>query len=232
MSQHSSPSNPPERSAHVPEPISHGGLAEYQDVILRLAIFAHADLKPGDADFAYQAGYRDACARAYAILQVGPAACAAPASAALANGVIRVIERGTTNPDEIRQTVEGVSLPYEQGRADVLTWINERTFARISARHSGIDEDLGLRWGPRRDIRISMRAPSEGGPVLLYGYDPTWNEYAVLDVAADPRSARAAFSLAVAIDPQMSPARFVHLYEHERGPVTPTAEPDGMGISR
>jgi hypothetical protein len=44
----------------------------------------------------------------------------------------------------------------------------------------GIDQDYGMRWGPNRDQRISLRRTPGAAEGMLYAYDPTWDEYALI----------------------------------------------------
>jgi hypothetical protein len=61
-------------------------------------------------------------------------------------------------------------------------WVGPQAFtARHS--HSGVDQDLGMRWGPRWEQRIAFHRKPGADHGLRYAYDPTWDEYAVL--AAD-----------------------------------------------
>lgn len=60
-------------------------------------------------------------------------------------------------------------------------WVEPQAFsARIGG--AGIDHDFGMRWGERREQRISLRLRHGADRGLLYAYDPTWDEYAFLHV--------------------------------------------------
>jgi hypothetical protein len=64
-------------------------------------------------------------------------------------------------------------------RHPVLEWTGPVAFARTYGAVSGIEHDFGTCWGSNGDQRVSIRM-GLGGAGLLYVYDPTWDEYAVL----------------------------------------------------
>ena len=68
-----------------------------------------------------------------------------------------------------------------------------------------------MRWGAAGDQRISLRHPPGADSGLLYAYDPTWDEYAVLSRAASVQAVQAAFTQAVATDPHMAVTDFAAL---------------------
>ena len=68
-----------------------------------------------------------------------------------------------------------------------------------------------MRWGAAGDQRISLRHPPGADRGLLYAYDPTWDEYAVLSRAASVQAVQAAFTQAVATDPHMAVTDFAAL---------------------
>jgi hypothetical protein len=62
----------------------------------------------------------------------------------------------------------------------VLEWRGPAAFARAYGAVSGIDLHFGTSWGPNADERVSLRVESGSSSGLLYVYDPTWDEYAVI----------------------------------------------------
>ena len=62
----------------------------------------------------------------------------------------------------------------------VLEWRGPVAFARACAAAPGIDHDFGMRWGSNGDQRVSLRLEFGADAGLLYVYDPTWDEYAVI----------------------------------------------------
>jgi hypothetical protein len=89
-------------------------------------------------------------------------------------------------------------------------WIGPRAF---QAQHgsAGVDHHFGMRWGERREQQISLRRqPGEQGG-LLYAYDPTWDEYAVLARDVPAPAVEAAFTQALDVDIHMAVLAFAEL---------------------
>ena len=62
-----------------------------------------------------------------------------------------------------------------------LDWMGPRSFKAQFGVQPGVDRALGMWWGPRHDQRVSHRRDTLNSPTgLLYAYDLTWDEYAVL----------------------------------------------------
>lgn len=89
-------------------------------------------------------------------------------------------------------------------------WVGPQAFvARVGG--ADIEHDFGMRWGERREQRISLRLRPGAERGLLYAYDPTWHEYATLaDDVAEP-AVEAAFARALDIDTQMHVSAFAEL---------------------
>ena len=62
----------------------------------------------------------------------------------------------------------------------VLEWRGPVAFARAYRAVPGIERDFGSRWGSNGDQRVSLRVEVGSDTGLLYVYDPTWDEYAVI----------------------------------------------------
>ena len=73
------------------------------------------------------------------------------------------------------------------------------------------DLDLGMRWGERENIRISLRRIPGDTVGLLYAYDWIWDECAVLAETISVAAAEYAFHKALSLDPRMSPESFATL---------------------
>src|SRR5674476_496590 len=65
-------------------------------------------------------------------------------------------------------------------RHPVLEWTGPVAFARTYGAVSGIEHGFGTCWGSNGDQRVAIRVRVGGDAGLLYVYDPTWDEYAVL----------------------------------------------------
>lgn len=61
-----------------------------------------------------------------------------------------------------------------------LGWQGPLAFARGHAAAPGIDHHFGTRWGSNGDQRVSLRVEVGATAGLLYVYDATWDEYAIL----------------------------------------------------
>ena len=66
-------------------------------------------------------------------------------------------------------------------RQPVLEWRGPAAFARAYGRACGIDHNLAACWGSNGDQLVRLRVESGSSSGLLYVYDPTWDEYAVID---------------------------------------------------
>ena len=70
-----------------------------------------------------------------------------------------------------------------------LDWMGRHAFTARNAVQPVVDPILGMRWGPRHDQSVLHHLATVDSPTgLVYAYDLTWDEYAVL--ATDvPRAA-------------------------------------------
>jgi hypothetical protein len=61
-----------------------------------------------------------------------------------------------------------------------LKWRGPVVFARAHGAAPGIDHHFGSRWGSKGDQRVILRVEVGCENGLLYAYDPTWDEYALI----------------------------------------------------
>ena len=62
-----------------------------------------------------------------------------------------------------------------------LDWIGRHAFTARYAVQSVVDLILSTRWGPRQDQSVHHHLATRDSPTgLVYAYDLTWDEYAVL----------------------------------------------------
>ncbi len=77
-----------------------------------------------------------------------------------------------------------------------LEWVGRKAFDARYGHIPGLDYDFGMRWGPGGNQRLSFRRDPQPGNAdhspaehaladqstvgMLYAYDPTWDEYALL----------------------------------------------------
>jgi len=82
-----------------------------------------------------------------------------------------------------------VADPVQKGRRPArhlahpqpaLEWRGPMSFARTYGVVPGIHHDFGIRCGPNGDQPVSLRVEPGADSGLLYVYDLTWDEYAVL----------------------------------------------------
>ena len=91
---------------------------------------------------------------------------------------------------------------YDNTTVPVLERKGPVAFARAYGAVPGIDHDFGARWGSNDDQRVSLRVDFDDEAGLLYVYDPTWDEYAVIVTDVPLAAVQDAF------------ARALHLGEH------------------
>ena len=95
--------------------------------------------------------------------------------------------------------------------APVLEWRGPVAFSKAYGSLPGIDHDFGRRWGSNRDQRISLRVEPGCGEGLLYVYDPTWDEYAVIGTDVPLAAVKDAFARALQVGDQLALQDFVSL---------------------
>ena len=125
--------------------------------------------------------------------------------------------------DEIRNvdTSDSVSGWHRVRQHDtcpepVREWRGPVAFARVYGSVPGTDCDFGMRWGSNRDQRVSLRVELGCEEGLLYVYDPTWDEYAVIDNNVPLAAVKDAFARALQFGEHLAVEDFVALLP--RGP--------------
>ena len=96
-------------------------------------------------------------------------------------------------------------------RQPVLEWRGPVAFARTHAAVPGIERDFGARWGSNGDQRVSLRVEVGSDTGLLYVYDPTWDEYAVIGSDVPLAAVENAFAAALQIGEHAAVEDFVTL---------------------
>lgn len=98
----------------------------------------------------------------------------------------------TGNEGQAVDPVEHIDYSFGPERPDSdpepsLEWKGPFAFARAHGTVPSIDHDFGSSWGSNGDQRVSLRLEVGANTGLLYVYDPTWDEYAVIgsDVPLD-----------------------------------------------
>ena len=86
-----------------------------------------------------------------------------------------------------------------------LEWMGPRAFKARYGVQPGVDRYSGMRCGPRHDQRLSHHRDTLDSPTgLLYAYDLTWDEYAVLATDIPWAVVEAVINRALASDTRMS----------------------------
>ena len=82
-----------------------------------------------------------------------------------------------------------------------LDWMGRHAFTARYAVQPVVDPILGTRWGPRHDQSVSHHLATAESPTgLVYAYDLTWDEYAVLATEVPRAAVEAALGRALASD--------------------------------
>jgi hypothetical protein len=186
------------------------------DELLWLAHHIHQRLDHlDDGDYPYALGQRNTYARAAAII-------AAPHqqqdSAEIAERIVHALESGGADLARLRtialdQSIDPVDPSYTHAG---LEWLGRAAFDARYGGAPGIDEDFGMRWGPRHDQRISLRRPSDSPAGMLYVYDPTWDQYALLQWRVPASTVRAVFLNALKHDEHLPVEEFARRIEAHR----------------
>ena len=86
-----------------------------------------------------------------------------------------------------------------------LDWTGRHAFTARYAVQPVVDAILGTRWGPRHDQSVSFHLATVDSPTgLVYAYDLTWDEYAVLATDVPRAAVEAALGRALASDAHLT----------------------------
>ena len=96
----------------------------------------------------------------------------------------------------------------------VLEWRGPVAFAKAYGALPGIDHEFGTRWGSNDDQRVSLRLADGDETGLLYVYDPTWDEYAILGADVPLAAVENAFARALQFGEHAAVEDFVTLLPH------------------
>lgn len=150
-----------------------------QDLLDELLWLAHdaQDHLPLDplGDRGYTLGQRNTYARAAAIVAARESH---EDPALIADRIVHALADGTTDLPSIRDTaLTGLARPTGH---PALEWLGPKAFDARYGDIPGIDHDYGMRWGATGNQRISCRRRTGATEGMLYAYDPTWDEYALI----------------------------------------------------
>jgi hypothetical protein len=93
----------------------------------------------------------------------------------------------------------------------VQEWRGPMAFSKAYGSIPGIERDFGSRWGANGDQRVSLRVEVGSDTGLLYVYDPTWDEYAVIGSDVPLAAVEDAFALASRLGEHAAVEDFVSL---------------------
>jgi hypothetical protein len=111
---------------------------------------------------------------------------------------------------------QGVSADSTTRDPDVslrtLDWMGRHAFTARHAVQPVVDPVLGMRWGPRHDQSVSHHLATVDSPTgLVYAYDLTWDEYAVLANDVPTTAVEAALGRALASEAHLTVEVFADL---------------------
>ncbi|HEX5403956.1 MAG TPA: hypothetical protein VFX16_16845 [Pseudonocardiaceae bacterium] len=167
------------------------------------------------ADAAYLLGERNAYAEAAGLaLSHGVESL----TYAIANRITDDLTDGLRDPDQLVQRASRLPrTEAAEATSNRLEWIGPLAFTRRYA-GEGVDEDFGTGWGSRHDQRITHRHQLGCDDGLLYAYDPTWREYAVLGEHVSLREVRDAYAHALGTNPHVPVGAFASQVTHASDP--------------
>lgn len=126
--------------------------------------------------------------------------------AALPSAALRAAALGTAAP------------PVTPRPSPPLEWVGPKAFTARYGHIPGIDRDFGMRWGTAGNQRLSFRrdpsphlADDGGREGMLYAYDPTWDEYALLQLRVPEDTVSAVFAQALKLDTHLPVENFASL---------------------
>ena len=210
-------------SAHSLQAPDHRPAVEPTDQLLALACNASRNVDESDPiDYWYRLGQRNAYAQATALI----------VSRETGHDVFAVTERITTALDadvtdaaQLRAAAYGMT-PLPAAARPQLEWVGAKAFDAQHHSIRGVDRDYGMRWGSRSDQRISLRLDGDGATHgLLYAYDKTWQEYAVLSTNAPRAAVDRAYAHALDTDSHLPVEDFAGLVATYAAALAVAAEP-------
>lgn len=172
-------------------------------------------------DYWYVLGQRNTYARAAALI-------AAPHlgedSAVIGERIVDALtssaaNSGTGGPAQLRAAALGTTDPAAARASSRLEWMGRKAFDARYGDIPGLDRDFGMRWGHARNQRLSLRRDPDASrdPVgMLYAYDPTWDEYAIIQRRVPESTVGAVFLEALKRDEHLPVEDFARLLEAHR----------------
>ena len=195
--------------------------------LLWLATEAQSRLEAGDATQRwYQLGQRNTYAHAAGIVL---STHRGQDAGRVSERVIEALTAGMTDP----QLLSKVAL-HETPTVDrpTLDWVGPKAFNARYGNVPGLDQDYGMRWGAAGDQRVSLRREPGAAEGLLYAYDPTWDEYALLQRRVPTAVVDRAFATALRHGEHIPVEHYAQLVESERSRELVPPLPQAAGAER
>ena len=172
-------------------------------------------------DYWYVLGQRNTYARAAALIA---AAHLGEDSAVIGERIVGALTSGgatsgTGNLAQLRAATLGTTGPAATRASSRLKWMGRKAFDARYGDIPGLDRDFGMRWGHARNQRLSLRRDPDAprDPVgMLYAYDPTWDEYALIQRRIPESTVGAVFLEALKRDEHLPVEDFARLSEARR----------------
>lgn len=201
------------------------------DKLIALSCNAHRNVDIDDpVDYWYRLGLRNAYALAAGVVM---ARGADNLAFTIADRITSALSQGSTGVADLDRAAHGWAQLEPAGDAEpALTWLGPAAFQARYGDLPGIDHDFGTGWGAGGDQRICLRQGTGSDSGLLYVYDPTWDEYAVLLVHVSVAAVEHAFAKALATDTHTSTQVFAALVVEQQVAATPQERSVGIGIQR
>lgn len=204
---------------------------ENQDLLDELLWLAHdaQDRLPLDplGDRGYTLGQRNTYARAAGIVAARESH---DDPALIADRIVHALADGTSELSSIRATA--LAGPPHPAAQAALEWLGPKAFDARYGEIPGIDHDYGMRWGASGNQRISFRRPTGATEGMLYAYDPTWDEYALIARHVPVNVVSSAFVEALRRDEHLPLEDFAHLIHDGQARAHPDRELRTVGIER
>lgn len=199
------------------------------DKLIALSRNAHRNVDIDDpVDYWYRLGQRNAYAQAVGLVI---ARGADDLAFSIADRITNALSAGSTGVADLDRAAHGWAQLEPAGEDEpALTWLGPAALQARFGDLRGIDHDFGTRWGARGDQHICLRQGTGSDSGLLYVYDPTWDEYAVLLVHVSVAAVQHAFAKALATDTHTSTQVFAARVAEQQIAATPQIRGIGIGI--
>ncbi len=148
--------------------------------------------------------------------------------AVIADRIVHALADGATDLTAVRDAAMAGSP--QPTAAHTLEWLGRKAFDARYGDVPGTDQDYGMRWGEAGNQRISFRRLPGAAEGMLYAYDPTWDEYALIERHVPTRVVADVFIQALRRDEHLALEDFAHLVQAQLHPAQ--REPAVLAVER